>query len=602
MTFEEEGSKFEGIPMKYLGNDAIDSDPSIYSHNLENLFTKSIRSYILKDELDDVYAINKAMQYMMMMKDEDKHSETIKMLERNLELTILNRNQATPSAEERAVFVSKNKAKFSFYKLLLTLKSLSAYPLLTLNYIGGSLNAIMASILTVKQSIKNSMLKRGWFFTGIDKDHVDFSARDLAGGFAAWVGMTKDSMLGNLQENKTYRLLQDLRYLPSNFDWATNNSKLMTRSMKALDKSALFMFYNAPEEALATMVMVAQLKRMKISETHPDPEVRGKSLYDMYHVTKVTKNGVEIPKLVFGKKLADGTVEPVVRGVKNISSDPENPEYEEIGGVTSEEAVMLHHVYERIHGGYRTDERIRFEYGVFNQLFLQFRRFLPNVLRNVAMGAGKRESMGAYKMIGKDASGQEILEWQSRILEGRWRVFGNVLLEYLHLRHKYDNPSTSLQRGWNWFVGSGSNTENYRWGNLDNGQKEAFFDAVYTSTWLMAATLGSWMMFGAGTDDEDTLYRYYSRIIGDIAVTISPIRIAREVADIRPIAARQTLRVLDAITTMTWSSTMYALGQDGALTQDGVLRGWRDAQRALPVTAVWRKAQYDLDNWKTLQL
>jgi hypothetical protein len=274
--------------------------------------------------------------------------------------------------------------------------------------------------------------------------------------------MQKAAMKGNLEEDKTYLLLRELRYLPNNYDWATNNSKLMTRSLKSLDRSTLFMFYNAPEEALATMIMVAQLKRMKVSKTHADSEVAGKSLFDLYHVVKNEVNGVEIPELKFGKQMPDGSIQKVVRGVKNISTDPTNPVYKEISEVTPEESVMLHYVYERIHGGYRVDERIRFEYGVFNQLFLQFRRFLPNILRNVMMSSGERRSLGAYKVVDKTATGEEIIEWQARVLEGRWKVFGKVILEYLNLRHRYENPSTSFQRGWNYFIGANSGTENYR--------------------------------------------------------------------------------------------------------------------------------------------
>lgn len=190
--------------------------------------------------------------------------------------------------------------------------------------------------------------------------------------------------------------------------------------MKGLSSNGVFMFYNLPEEALATMIMVAQLKRLKISNNHPDERLRGMSMYDLYHVVESEVNGVTVRELKFGyKNPQTGEIEKVTRGVRNISADPNNPEYTEISALEPEEVVRLHYVYERIHGGYRVDERIRFEYGVFNQLFLMFRRFLPNILRNVGMSAGKREALGYFKTIGKDASGNEIVEWQSRIIEGR---------------------------------------------------------------------------------------------------------------------------------------------------------------------------------------
>lgn len=114
MTYDEQTSKFDGIPMKYLGNDVINSDPEMFSMDMENIFDKALRNWIFKDELDDVFAINKAMQYMMKLRDEGKYYETIMALERTLQLTILGRTQASPEAKEKSDFISKNRSRINY--------------------------------------------------------------------------------------------------------------------------------------------------------------------------------------------------------------------------------------------------------------------------------------------------------------------------------------------------------------------------------------------------------------------------------------------------------------------------------------------------------
>lgn len=90
-----------------------------------------------------------------------------------------------------------------------------------------------------------------------------------------------------------------------------------------------------------------------------------------------------------------------------------------------------------MHGGYREDERARLEYFVVGQLFMQFKRYLPNILKQ-GFGSKRRQySYGMYKPIEtyKDYKKQElaiaasaapkaekeaqIVEWHGRIQEGK---------------------------------------------------------------------------------------------------------------------------------------------------------------------------------------
>lgn len=85
--------------------------------------------------------------------------------------------------------------------------------------------------------------------------------------------------------------------------------------------------------------------------------------------------------------------------------------------------------------------------------------------------------------------------------------------------------------------------------------------------------MGGWLMFGAATDDEDTLFRYYDRVTNEIMLNIAPFAIIGEISDITPVTARQLARTLDALSLMTWSGMMHVIGEEDALTSEGVLRG-----------------------------
>lgn len=232
--------------------------------------------------------------------------------------------------------------------------------------------------------------------------------------------MQFDAAMGNLKKNKTFLLLKRLNYLPDNYKWATDSSDLLTTRNKLFNQSTMYMFHTMPEEAVATMIMAAQLRRMKISKNHPDKTVAGKSLWSMYHVVEKTdEDGATYHDVEWGKKLPNGKVEPIIRGYVNKNKEGVEPDYEAITELTSREAQRLKYVYHKMHGGYRPDERVRLEYYVFGEVFMQFKRFLPTILKNAMQSKGKLDTYGHYKPTGEMKDGVEVMEWVGRIVEGR---------------------------------------------------------------------------------------------------------------------------------------------------------------------------------------
>ena len=77
-----------------------------------------------------------------------------------------------------------------------------------------------------------------------------------------------------------------------------------------------------------------------------------------------------------------------MRGKRNISNVEGLPQYVDVTELEIEEVNAIKFTYEKLHGGYRLDERLRLEYYVLGEMFLQFRKFLPGVFKNIGASRG----------------------------------------------------------------------------------------------------------------------------------------------------------------------------------------------------------------------
>jgi hypothetical protein len=67
-----------------------------------------------------------------------------------------------------------------------------------------------------------------------------------------------------------------------------------------------------------------------------------------------------------------------------------------IKGITSKEATKLKRVYERLQGGYRSEEKTIIEMTLLGEIFLQFRKYLPSLLKNMFGSVKNDYSLGRY--------------------------------------------------------------------------------------------------------------------------------------------------------------------------------------------------------------
>lgn len=393
----------------------------------------------------------------------------------------------------------------------------AAAPIMWLKPLAGTANGIFTYMFTLKEAIKNDIIRSGrkGSFIGINGDEVDFGVKDLAKATKMWFGLQRDAMTGNLKNNKMFRIAKRLGYMPASTR-SMEYSNFVTTRNKIFDSSTMYMFHRIPEEAVAMITMTAQLQSMKTAD--------GKSMWDHYKLEdKTDEDGNTYSEIVW-----DG----YVRGQKRLPDGS----LEDLGELDDNEMRMMYYVYERMHGGYREDERARLEYYLFGEIFMQFRRYLPNILKQAFGSKRKAYAYGSYQPVesyktykaeeeqisraskkeGKDGPGrnEQIVEWNARVQEGRYKVLGGLIASALPkmtpLDSQSEEPVTIMQK----LAGKVGyyQHESYKWKNLEPWQREVVVDAVVTMTMMGLMAAGGVMIF-ANADDDNALKKYYTRIM-----------------------------------------------------------------------------------------
>lgn len=603
LTFTEE-TKFEGfdkrsiaegLPMKYLNTEeTFTSNPDFYSLNLEYQFDKFTKSYLWKEYMDDVFAYGQAIRIMLNtegnMPDGDLKDKTVKMMKRELDLKVRGKPAGWGSSDDR--FMSHNKYNFSMIKALQAIKSLSSYPILGLNYVGGSANAIFITASALKTSVINTGLKRVKL-DGLNADEWDFDFKDFVKAFPEVMKVVEAAMKdGDIRKSKVYLLAKKFGYLPNNFDWSTAPNNITTSTNRAFTSDIMFMFYSMPEEFIATMVMTAQLMSMKI--THGS--LAGTTLYDMYEmVDKTDRNGNTYKDIQW--KLDPTTNKPYVRAYKNISADPNNPQLQELTELDELEIRRFYSVYDKMQGGYRNIDKTALDYSIWGQLAIQFRRFLPHILRQGGTSAAKRSNLGYYKVVSVE-DGKPTVEWVSKVMEGRWKVIGKVLLNAMgaasiiqNIPEDAEGIKGSLRR-----MSLGLENYNLSGSKLDPGQREALMDA-YVTLGLMFAGLAFMLGGGGGGDDKDPAYKYGMRIFNDVTQMYNFYELGKNLTSWDPPSLKKLHNLHTNMMRFGFSVLLWGTGDaERAFNQsDGRLKGFNQLANDLPIFSAMRKTEIYFD-------
>lgn len=540
----------EAIPMKYLGGGEIDLNAN-YTLDVPLMLDNFVKQHYYKESMDAMYTFGLGMKmYLSTADKKDMFQQTASWFEDSINQHVLGHRQSKIDFTRRA-FRKKdtdNFKQFNVVKFLRSLKTFFSGPTMWLKPISGAANATFAYLTSLKESVKNQF--------GIQGQHTKFGFNDLRQGFAeARKLYGGDAMTGKWSENKAFQLMEKMRFLPDSYDWYTNPNQLLTAKNKLFSTRTMFMFHTLPEEMIATATFVAQLKAMKV----PD----GTSVWDHYvPVTKIDSNGIETTTYEW-----DGTV----RGTINTSNLSDRPAYQDLKDLTTEEINSIKFLYEKMHGGYRLDERTRAEYYIFGELMMQFKKYFPSILKNIGASRGERDTQGYFKKM-TDENGKEILQWTPQVIEGRFRLLAGMLLNFLSIRSNAffkNGKKGSSTLGWFKL----QYNEAYAWDNLSEVQKDDFRDFLITSLAFAMMSIG--LVSAFDWDEDDSLRKLFKRIRDDFGGNVWAPEIAYNLTNVsKPVAVNKAYKFATSLSETFWSGIMYSAGySEEALTNQGNLHG-----------------------------
>jgi len=324
----------------------------------------------------------------------------------------------------------------------------------------------------------------------------------------------------------------------------------------------MMLFHSLPEEVIATAVFIAQLRSMSYTKADGTKS----NMWEGY-------GDPEEKVLSDGTKYYEAEWKGGVRGKRNISNISTKPLYENVEGLTIEEINSVKYLYEKLHGGYRADERIAAEYYVAGELIFQLKKYMPSILKNVWASKGVRETQGYLKK-DIDENGNEVLKWTPSVIEGRYKILFGMLFNSLSIRKKAEG-----EKGNSVLNSLGIQyDESYKWENLSDAQREDVKDFILTGAMWILLLVGYFNFWDR--DDEDTFKKMYGRVANDFAGNVSPLELTKNITNmIQPVAAKKTYKLMESSVDLFYSGLTYELGFDNALTKQGNLRGWSEFQR-----------------------
>lgn len=564
----------EAIPMKYLGGNGIEMSGN-YTMNVELALDAFVKQHYYKQHLDQTYAFAQATKLYLTAKENAGNGITydrlIDWFENSIDLHILGRRQKEIKFGTRT-FGRINKGQyqqFNAVKFLRSVKNFFTGPTMWLKPLTGLPNFVFASLVTLKEGLKNSL--------GLGTANANFDLADIAFGFKEafklylWDGRSDDAY----KQSKAYLLMEKFGYLPDSYDWYTRPNQLLTARNRMFSSRSMMIFHSLPEEVISTAIFVAQLKSMEFTNT----EGVKTNMWEAYDTTTET--------------LSDGTAytniewKGGIRGKRNVSNVSDKPIYEDVTEMTNEEMNHVKFLYEKMHGGYRIDERVAAEYYIFGEMMLQLKKFMPAMLKNVWASRGIRQTQGYFEKI-TDDNGNEVLKWKPQVIEGRYRLILGMLFNALSIKQSKTNGEKGnkvLE-----FLGF-QYDESYKWSELSEAQKEDLWDFAITSLMWIAMLFGYFNLWDR--DDEDTLKKIYGRIMNDTAGYVNPLEIGKNITNmIQPISVRKGYKLVESSAELLWSTMLYGAGYDDeALTKQGNFRGWSEFQRNVHFLSAYHDLQ-----------
>ena len=545
-----------GLRVKYLGSYELEA-ADMFTKNVEFIFDKFMKNLIYKKHLDDVYHYGLGLQIYLQMKRPPNSTQsyfknTVSFLEHHMESQLLNAKRKTKWS--RAGIRPTRYVDIDIDNMINLLRNFTTMSVMWLKPVTGIANGIFTWMINHRKAAVTSLLKLD---KNVNVNKLDYGEREFWEAQEEWGKMQRDAMMGNLRENKTFLLLRNFKFLPDNFDFQSRDSDLLTLQNPLTKQSSLFFFHTIFEEWNAAVVMIAEMKSIKLKD--------GTTAWDHYKVKDVAYDkslGKEFEGKTYKNVVWDGTI----RGAKKKNAIDD--EYEVLTELTSLEIEGMKRVYAKMHGGYRKDERTMLEMYALGAAFLQYKKYLPSQLINLFGSRGKETYLGALELkkdaakIIKDGQELDVYEWVARVSEGRAKVFMNFVLATLRIKN------------------SGQSKE-YLWENLSETDKEGLVDLMFTMSTYLAMVAVAGALFG-WDEDEDPVKKTTARILDNYSQQYNFLDMLRTFKN--PVAFISKTYLLSTSLAQVLASFGFDLigNEKGSHTIKGDRRGWNNLQKQIP--------------------
>jgi len=587
------------VPMRYLGQ--AGQDGSKFSEDLAWSFSMFSKNMNNKVHLDDAMAVAEGIALHLESMNEDRdEKERVRLLIKFVRDLGRYQNKGQLPKDDFIANVRRTtsdlfripikhyvadrpgeKAKeveyiVTLHTLLRGLRSMTSHVIMTLSPIGASYNAIQAIFSSVKAGWSG---KAGnYLIKGVDEEAYDFNASGYIEGIKEWKKMQESAIGGNAEASKLFLIARELNYLPKNVEYFDLQEQSITSPMKFLSSSSLMFMHTAAEEMNTMAILYAQLKNMKVTVTK-NGVVTKVPIYDCYKLGKpIVENGIT-------RHTVEWDMENIgMRGYERVG-DTKVPIY----GLQPKEVIKLKRVYERLQGNYRREEKSWVELYALGQVFLQFKRFLPSMIRNQWQGRRVDTSLGKY-ILEKDANGEDVMRWKERMIAGKYYVLFNYFAGGILAPLMKKIPGNIRNKA------SFEFREGYRWSEMEPDEQVQVIDSIITLGIMMALTGGSWLK---SEDDgkKDTLATVLMKLGETVA---QPWSILQTLSAVKGTAlggasVNMLFNQTSAIVEMFAAEAKYWTGiTDSPYNSDDHLPGFRKFARNVPLG----RAISDIINFK----
>lgn len=538
------------IPIKYLGNRDLNSS-KMYSHDLTDSITKFVEWSDWKEIMDPIHAEGKAILNKFAGFDElkDEHSKIFLQSSKILE-TFMHRAVQRISADQ-STFANTNGIPLvvtdfnggslkmvSRDKILQMLTNWAHATTMWFKPFGAAGNVTQGLFVNIRTAMRYSM---------VGSKQADFDLKTYNKGQQRVMESLKDLVTtGSLENNKLWRLMEKFDYMPSSTRGVLERKMKHFRERTTQGDINTFM-HSLGEIYLSMSTLAAQLEHYKLDD--------GKSFYESYD-------------LVDGELIWSGGV----RGYEKKLSG----EYAEISELDDKEIIKLKRVHSRIHGNYRGEEFVGIEGYALGRFALSMKKYFPRILMNLIEKHRPDPSLGAYTTkieTMPDGTEKTIMEWHSRVVEGRLRTLFRMLTIWYDAKTGRIDLSRIPER----------------WKEFNDEQRANLMDAFITGAMFMALWGIGFVFFD---DEEDDYYwkQWWEMYMLDNATQqFNPRDLLRTgTSFFTPIGLQKLTDFTDSGFTF-----MAAVATDD-VTQDGIYKGWNKLRMHIPYYAAYADLQRKL--------